>query len=132
MVDYILSFINDPDELEYTMRHMRRLIGTLQRIPPPRSPADRLLELGSTLHLSSPSRKVWGYGEVCAADFWESDEKMVLETVSQKEGREVHTFELHNFNVERDPFPWGDNHFRVALCCELLEHLQSYAMHIDL
>jgi SAM-dependent methyltransferase len=130
MVDYILSFINDPAEREYTMRHMRRLIGTLQRIPPPQSSADRLLELGSLLHLSPAIKKFCGYGEVCGADFWESDEKMVLETLKQKEGSEVHTFELHNFNVERDPFPWSDNHFRVVLCCELLEHLQSDPMHM--
>ena len=130
MVDYILSFITDPAEREYTMRHMRRFIGTLQRIPPPQSPADRLLELGSLLHLAPAIKKFSGYHEVCGADFWEAEEKMVLETLIQKEGNESHSFELHNFNVERDPFPWGDNHFRVALCCELLEHLQSDPMHM--
>src|SRR5215470_17829714 len=130
MVDYILSFIDDPSGREYTMRHMRRFIGTLQRIPPPQSSADRLLELGSLLHVLPAIKKFCGYSEVCGADFWESDEKMVLETVRQKEGTEAHSFELHNFNAERDPFPWRDNHFRVALCCELLEHLQSDPMHM--
>lgn len=52
VVDYILSFISDPAERDYTMQHMRRFIGTLQRIPPPQSSADRLLELGSLLHLA--------------------------------------------------------------------------------
>jgi len=130
MVDYILSFIDDPADREYTVRHMRRLIGTLQRIPPPQSSEDRLLELGSLLHLSPAIKKFCGYREVCGADFWESDEKMVLETVTQKEGGEAQAFELHNFNVESDPFPWPDNHFRVVLCCELLEHLQSDPMHM--
>lgn len=128
VVDYILSFISDPAERDYTMQHMRRFIGTLQRIPPPQSSADRLLELGSLLHLAPAIKKFSGYHEVCGADFWESDKKMVYETVMQKDGPEVHTFELHNFNVERDPFPWPDGHFRVALCCELLEHLQSDPM----
>jgi len=130
VVDYILSFISDPAEREYTMQHMRRFIGTLQRIPPPQSSADRLLELGSLLHLAPAIKKFCGYNEVSGADFWESDKKIVYETVMQKDGSEVHTFELHNFNVERDPFPWPDNHFRVALCCELLEHLQSDPMHM--
>lgn len=130
VVDYILSFINDPAEREYTMQHMRRFIGTLQRIPPPQSSTDRLLELGSLLHLAPAIKKFCGYHEVCGADFWESDKKMVYETVMQQSGPEVHTFELHNFNVERDPFPWPDGHFRVALCCELLEHLQSDPMHM--
>src|SRR5215470_8067956 len=130
VVDYILSFINDPAEREYTMMHMRRFIGTLQRIPPPQTAADRLLELGSLMHVLPAIKKFCGYSEVCGADFWESDEKMILETVRQKEGTEAHSFELHNFNAERDPFPWRDNHFRVALCCELLEHLQSDPMHM--
>lgn len=130
VVDYILSFISDPAERDYTMQHMRRFIGTLQRIPPPQSSTDRLLELGSLLHLAPAIKKFCGYHEICGADFWESDKRMIFETVMQKGGSEVHTFELHNFNVERDPFPWPDGHFRVALCCELIEHLQSDPMHM--
>src|SRR5262245_23509535 len=130
MVDYILSFIGDPADRAYATQHMRRFIGTLQRIPPPQSSSDRLLELGSLLNLAPAIKKFCGYQEVCGVDFWESDEKMVYETVSQKNGAETHTYELRNFNVERDPFPWPDNHFRVALCCEILEHLQSDPMHM--
>jgi SAM-dependent methyltransferase len=130
MVDYILSFIGDPGDIAYAMQHMRRFIGTLQRIPTPQGPTDRLLELGSLMHLAPAIKKFCGYHEVCGADFWESDEKMVHETVGQINGPESHTFELRNFNVERDPFPWPDNHFRVALCCEILEHLQSDPMHM--
>ncbi|HEY8461801.1 MAG TPA: class I SAM-dependent methyltransferase [Blastocatellia bacterium] len=131
MVDYILSFIGDPGDRAYAMQHMRRFIGTLHRIPAPQSPADRLLELGALLHLAPAIKKFCGYQEVCGADFWESDEKVIYETVTQKNGgAEAHTFELRNFNVERDPFPWPDNHFRVALCCEILEHLQSDPMHM--
>jgi SAM-dependent methyltransferase len=130
MVDYILSFIGDPGDRAYAMQHMRRFIGTLQRIPPPQSAADRLLELGALLHLAPAIKKFCDYQEVCGADFWESDEKLVYETVAQKDGAEAHTYELRNFNVERDPFPWPDNHFRVALCCEILEHLQSDPLHM--
>src|SRR5262249_47364814 len=130
VVDYMLSFFDDPAERAYIMNHTRRFICTLQRIPPPQSSADRLLELGSLLHLAPAIKKFCGYAEVCGADLWKSDKKMVYETVKQKNGPEAHTFELHNFNVERDKFPWPDNHFRVALCCELLEHLQSDPMHM--
>jgi SAM-dependent methyltransferase len=130
VVDYILSFIGDQAEREYTMQHMRRFLATLQRIPPPQSSADRVLELGSLLHLAPAIKKFCGYREVCCADFWESDKKIHYESVMQKEGPEVHTFELRNFNVERDPFPYPDNHFRAVLCCELLEHLQSDPMHM--
>jgi SAM-dependent methyltransferase len=130
MVDYILSFISDPGDLAYAMLHMRRFINTLHRIPPPQTAADRLLELGSMLSLAPAIKKFCGYQEVRCADFWESDEKLVYETMAQKNGAEVHTFELRNFNAERDPFPWPDNHFRAAICCEVLEHLQSDPMHM--
>jgi SAM-dependent methyltransferase len=130
IADYILSFVDDAAEREYVKQHLRRFVGTIERIPPAQSSADRLLELGSLLHMTPAIKKFCGYHEICCADFWESDKKMVYETVMQKDGPEVHTFELHNFNVERDPFPFPDGHFRVALCCELLEHLQSDPMHM--
>jgi SAM-dependent methyltransferase len=130
MVDYILSFIGDASDRAYATQHMRRFIGTLQRIPPPQSSTDRLLELGALLNLAPAIKKYCGYQEICGADFWESDEKTVYETATQKDGAETHTFELRNFNVERDTFPWPDNHFRVALCCEIIEHLQSDPMHM--
>jgi SAM-dependent methyltransferase len=130
MVDYILSFISDQGDRAYATQHMRRFIGTLQRIPPPQRSTDRLLQLGSLPRLAPAIKKFCGYQEACGADSWESDEKMVYETVAQKNGPEAHTLELRNFNVERDPFPWPDNQFRVALCCEVLEHLQSDPMHM--
>lgn len=133
--DYILSFIDDPKELHYVGQHLRRFVSTLQRIPPAQRSTDRLLELGSLSHIAPAIKKYCGYGEVHCADFWDSDEKVSHETVTQKTvpphaKAESHTFELRNFNVERDPFPYPDGHFRVVLCCELIEHLQSDPMHM--
>lgn len=134
VVDYILSFIDDPKELHYVGQHMRRFVSTLQRIPPAQKSSDRLLELGSLSHIAPAIKKYSGYNEVHCADFWPSEQKSVFETVTQQNAEnrqpETHTFELRNFNVERDPFPYPDNHFRVALCCELIEHLQSDPMHM--
>ncbi len=127
-VDYILSFLDDPKEIHYVKQHLRRFVSTLQRIPPAHSGKDRLLELGSLSHLAPAIRKYGGYKEVSCADFWESGEKVVHQTVKQKNGSDSYTFELRNFNVERDAFPYPDGYFRVALCCELIEHLQSDPM----
>ena len=133
VVDYILSFIDDPKELHYVRQHMRRFVSTLQRIPPAQKSSDRLLELGSLSHIAPAIKKYSGYNEVHCADFWQSDQKSVYEAVTQRNKNrqpETHTFELRNFNVERDPFPYPDNHFHVVLCCELIEHLQNDPMHM--
>jgi SAM-dependent methyltransferase len=130
MVDYIMSFVADPKETAYLKTHMRRLISTLQRIPPSQSGADRLLELGSRSPIAPAIRKYSGYQEVFGVDLWDSEEKFFRKTVKQKDGTDSYTFEIHNFNVERDPFPFPDNFFRVVLCCELIEHLQSDPMHM--
>ena len=129
-VEYILSFISDPKEAEYTKQHLRRFIATLQRVPPAQKSSDRLLELGSLTHLAPAIRKFCGYSEVSCADVWESAEQVAQETMKQQNGPDSYQFELRNFNVERDPFPYPDNHFRVVLCCELIEHLQRDPMHM--
>jgi SAM-dependent methyltransferase len=130
MVDYIMSFIDDPKEIAYLKTHMRRLISTLQRIPPAQSSADRLLELGSRSSIAPAIRQYSGYNQVFGVDVWDSEEKHIRKTVRQKNGTDSYTFEVHNFNVERDPFPFPDNFFWVVLCCELIEHLQSDPMHM--
>jgi SAM-dependent methyltransferase len=130
VVDYILSFTDDPKDIEYLKTHMRRLISTLNRIPPAQSSVDRLLELGSRSPIAPAIRKYSGYNEVFGADVWDSDEKVIRRTVEQKSGRDSYTFEVRNFNVERDPFPYPDKYFRAVLCCELIEHLRSDPMHM--
>lgn len=134
VADYILSFVDDPKELHYVRQHLRRFVSTLQRIPPAQRNTDKLLELGSLSHIAPAIKKYCGYNEVHCADFWNSDEEVAQETVSQKtfqNGKpESHSFELRNFNVERDRFPYPDGHFHVVLCCELIEHLQSDPMHM--
>lgn len=130
VVNYILSFISDQAEKNYVMQHMRRFLATLQRIPPPQRSTDRLLELGSLLHLAPAIRKFTGYNEICGADLWPTEEQTINETLKQVNGNESHSIELRNYNVERDRFPYPDGHFRVVLCCELIEHLQTDPMHM--
>lgn len=135
VVDYILSFLDDPKELHYVTQHLRRFVSTLQRIPPAQRSTDQLLELGSLSHIAPAIKKYCGYGAVHCADFWTDDEKVSHETVTQKhltngQPAESHSFELRNFNVERDVFPYQDGQFHVVICCELIEHLQSDPMHM--
>jgi SAM-dependent methyltransferase len=48
-----------------------------------------------------------------------------LVAVDDGGGQRVETFPTHHFNIEREPFPFADATFDVALCCEILEHLQN-------
>ncbi len=129
VVDYVMSFISDAAERHYVMQHMRRFLSTLERIPPPLSSADRMLELGSLLHYVPALSKYTGY-QIVGADFWETDEKVSTETLKQVKGKDEYQVELSNFNVEADKFPYPDKHFRVVLCCELIEHLQRDPLHM--
>lgn len=48
----------------------------------------------------------------------------------QRSGEDSLTFELRNFNVEADKFPYADGYFRGVICCELIEHLQRDPLHM--
>lgn len=130
IVDYILSFIDDQNDEEYVRLHMRRFIATLQRIPPAQSTSARALELGSYVQLTPAIKKYAGYSEVFCADFWNAAVKLEHCEVRQKNGSETHTFELRNFDAERETFPYSDAHFQLVLCCEMLEHLTHDPMHM--
>lgn len=129
IADYIMSFVSEEKERSYTTQHLRRFIATLARIPPATSPSDRLLELGSLFHLAPAIKKYCGYEQIFCADYWPG-ESVVYETLKQTRGDETHTFELRNFNVESDRFPYDDGSFRIVLCCELIEHLRRDPMHM--
>jgi SAM-dependent methyltransferase len=130
IANYILSFQNDPREISYVKHHMRRFLTTIKRIPPARNSSDRILELGSLGHLTPAIRKYSGYKEFFGGDHWNEAEKSTVITVAQPEGGEKVEFELRNFNVETDEFPYPDGFFQTVLCCELLEHLIRDPMHM--
>lgn len=134
IVDYILSFTprDESDEAVYVRDHLRRFIATLQRIPPPRRTSARVLELGSyELHFTPALKKFSGYSQIYCADWSELDSGLTQQaTLKQREGRETLTFEVKNFNAERDRFPYADGYFSLVLCCEMLEHLAHDPMYM--
>jgi SAM-dependent methyltransferase len=130
IVEYLLSFIADPEAQSYVRQHMRRYLGTLHRIPPARRSGDRLLELGSLTPLAPAIRKFCGYQNIVGNNWWPGDDKVTEKLFEQTGGGERLAIPLHNFNVEIDPFPFPDGSFRVILCGELLEHLQRDPLHM--
>jgi SAM-dependent methyltransferase len=132
IADYLRSFLEDPDDEQgYVQQHLRRLVGTIQRIPPPQRSTAQLLELGSLFSLAPAIQRFCGYRSIVGTSWWEGEEREVERTYRQlRGGNDQLTIPIHNFNVEQDPFPFADRTFRVVLCCELIEHLQRDPMHM--
>jgi hypothetical protein len=57
--------------------HLRRFIATMQRIPPPQKTSDRLLELGSSLHIAPAIRRLLRLSDGHYADFRETEERII-------------------------------------------------------
>jgi SAM-dependent methyltransferase len=134
IVDYLRSFVNpdDPGEAHYVEQHLRRYIATLQRIPPVNTTSARALELGASgLHFTPALQKFAGYKQISCANWSDIDAGLAEQkTIKQWKGKEVLSFEVKNFNAERDRFPYPDNHFSLVLCGEMLEHLAHDPMHM--
>ncbi len=134
IVDYLRSFVNpdDPEEAHYVDQHLRRYIGTLQRIPPVNNTSARVLELGASgLHFTPALQKFAGYKQISCANWSDIDAGLTEQKIiRQRQGTETLSFEVKNFNAERDRFPYPDNHFSLVLCGEMLEHLAHDPMHM--
>lgn len=134
IVDYLLSFVdpNNEEDVFYLKQHLRRYIATLQRIPPIQNTSSRVLELGAHhSHFTPALQKFAGYKNISCANWSDIDAGLTeLRTLRQHNGNDVLSFELKNFNAERDRFPYPDNHFSLVLCGEMLEHLSHDPMHM--
>ena len=134
IVDYLRSFVNpdDPEEAHYVEQHLRRYIATLQRIPPVNKTSARVLELGASgMHFTPALQKFAGYQQVSCANWSDIDAGLTEQkTIKQWQGTATFSFEVKNFNAERDRFPYPDNHFSLVLCGEMLEHLAHDPMHM--
>jgi hypothetical protein len=114
VVNYILSFIHDADERDYTMHHLRRFVATLQRIPPPQRSTDRLLELGSLLHLAPAIKKFCGLsGSLWCRFLGKRREGLAGEAQTSQWEREPHLRatklqrRIRSLPLPRRPFPRG-------------------------
>ncbi len=88
----------------------------------------RILEIGSfpfffSLALMELSNDA--VSGVSAPDsLWPGEDRPVTEhAVTVKTETREYPFSYHEFNVEKDKFPYADGSFDMVLCCEVLEHL---------
>lgn len=125
---YLLSFeVADLYRAErdlYVNSNLIRFRETLAWIPPAPCPDARLLELGASPYLLTLLLKRYtGYRiEVSGEDLPDRDQITEIVKRNQQTGDE-YTFQVQNFNVETDQYPYEDHAFDLVLCCELIEHL---------
>ena len=129
-LDYLAGFFtDDPNATGYIRTHGGRLIRTLELIPSG-GQDQRLLELSSYLHMALLVNRYGHYGEVAVTNWWQGEPREKIITIRNPATGEEFAFPVKNVDVERDCFPFPDEHFDVALCCELIEHLREDPMHM--
>jgi glycosyltransferase involved in cell wall biosynthesis/SAM-dependent methyltransferase len=129
-LDYVAGFFaDDPNASGYIQAHRDRLIATLKLIPVG-GKDQRLLDLSSYLQIPLLVKRYSDYGEIAVTNWWEGEPKEKMITARNSATGEEFSFEMKNVDVERDRFPFPDDHFDVALCCELIEHLREDPMHM--
>jgi SAM-dependent methyltransferase len=129
-LEYVKGFFaEDPNASSYLQKHGRRIIETVELIPVG-DENQRLLELSSYLQMTPLIKRHGAYGEIVLTNWWKGETRSQLQTVSNAKAGERLSFDMLNVDVERDRFPFPDEHFDVALCCELIEHLTADPMHM--
>ena len=120
-------FADDPNASSYLQKHGRRIIETVELVPVG-DESQRLLELSSYLQMTPLIKRHGSYGEIVLTNWWKGETRSQLQSVKNAATGETLSFEMLNVDVERDRFPFPDEHFDVALCCELIEHLTTDPM----
>jgi glycosyltransferase involved in cell wall biosynthesis/ubiquinone/menaquinone biosynthesis C-methylase UbiE len=122
-------FAHDPNATSYLQKHGRRIVETVELVPVGNE-NQRLLELSSYLQMTPLIKRHGRYGEIVITNWWKGDSRCQRQMVKHSATGEEMAFDMLNVDVERDRFPFPDEHFDVALCCELIEHLTQDPMHM--
>jgi SAM-dependent methyltransferase len=127
--DYLANTVCDPRALAelkvYLDGSFERFMVTMEYLP---DGPGRVLELGATPYfVTMLMRRLRPDYHLELANFFGEDRAnsgVIHEAVIEnaKYGEQV-TLPFRQFNVERQPFPYPDEHFDGILFCEILEHL---------
>ncbi|HKX26383.1 MAG TPA: methyltransferase domain-containing protein, partial [Blastocatellia bacterium] len=128
--DYVSGFFaQDPNATGYLHKHHHRILETVE-LTPPGQKDQRLLELSSYLQMTPLIKRYGHYGEIVTTNWWAGEPREKMISIRHSSSGEEQSFRMINLDVERDRFPFPDDHFDAALCCELIEHLTTDPMHM--
>lgn len=122
-------FTEDPAATGYLQMHGDRIIETVSLVPVGNE-QQRLLELSSYLQMTPLIKRFGQYGEIAVTNWWQGEPCEKLQRIRHAATGEELSFLMRNVDVERDRFPYPDEYFETALCCEIIEHLAEDPMHM--
>ena len=129
-LNYLAGFFSDDaNATNYLKIHGDRIVRTLQLVPVG-SPEQRLLELSSYLQMTPLIKRDGKYGEIVVTNWWDGEPRIKMQRIRHAVTGVELCFPMQNLDVERDTFPYADESFDVALCCELIEHLTEDPLHM--
>ena len=129
-INYVAGFFTeDQAATGYLRRHAERIIETVKLVPIGDA-TQRLLELSSYLQMTPLVKRDGGYGEIAITNWWQGEDREIVQRLRHAATGEELSFPMQNVDVERDRFPYPDEYFDVALCCEIIEHLTQDPMHM--
>lgn len=129
-IRYVTGFFaHDEAARGYVQLHRDRLIRTVELVPA-EGRGRRLLELSSYLQMALLVKHYGNYDGIELTNWWADEAREMTHHVRHEQTGEAFDLSMKNLDVERDRFPFPDDHFDVALCCELIEHLREDPMHM--
>ncbi len=127
--EFLKRLDSTPDARGYLEIHMRRLVTTLNAVPPP-GERGAALELASYLQMAPVLSSILGYSDVLAAYKGPLGETETLPVMAG--GDEIFRCRVDKYDAETDSYPYPDGRFDLVLACELIEHLLQDPMHLVL
>ena len=127
--EFLRHLDSTSDARGYLEIHMRRLVTTLNAVPPP-GERGAALELASYMQMAPVLSSILGYSDVQAAYKGAVGETETLPVMAG--GKEIFRCRVDKYDAEIDTYPYPDGRFDLVLACELIEHLLQDPMHLVL